>query len=135
MAKFTLDSNSLTISRARKLRKEMTDAERKLWSMLRGDQWGVRFRRQAPIGPYIADFVCLKAKLVIELDGEQHYTPEGRAHDSRRDAYLRGRGLTVMRFSTVEFLKNSDAIVDEIEQAIVRAKDDPTLTSPYRGGD
>ncbi len=100
----------------------MTEAERKLWNFLRGDQLGVRFRRQAPIGPYIADFTCLKAKLIIELDGEQHYTPEGIAHDKKRDEYLRRRGLKVLRFSTVEFLQNTDATLEEICEAIEKAK-------------
>jgi very-short-patch-repair endonuclease len=100
----------------------MTEAERKLWNLLRGDQLGVRFRRQAPIGPYIADFACLKAKLIIELDGEQHYSLEGIAHDKKRDEYLRRRGLKVLRFSTVEFLQDTDAILDEICEAIEEAK-------------
>ncbi len=136
MGKFTLDTNKLTIQRARRLRKEMTNAERKLWSYLRGDQLGVRFRRQAPIGPYIADFVCVKARLVIELDGPQHYTPEGIAHDKKRDAYLGERGLVVKRYKSEDFLRDAGAIVQEIRRSIGEVlPGDPTLASPKRGGE
>jgi very-short-patch-repair endonuclease len=77
--------------RAQRLRTNMTDAESKLWRYLRLRQLeGHKFRRQVPIGPYIADFVCLKAQLVIEVDGGQH--AEAQAYDSRRDDFMRGQG-------------------------------------------
>ena len=72
----------------------MTDSERKLWSYLRGKQlFGVQFYRQKPIGEYIVDFYASKAKLVIEVDGFQHFTPDNAKKDQRRDMYLRGIGL------------------------------------------
>jgi very-short-patch-repair endonuclease len=66
----------------------MTEAERKLWALLRGNQLGVRFRRQVPFGSYVVDFYCPAAKLVVELDGSQHYTDNGRQEDEERDTYL-----------------------------------------------
>lgn len=82
---------------ARKLRSEMTRAEIVLWTRLRRGQLGARFRRQLPIGPYIADFACPAARLIVEVDGETHSTDEERAHDARRTAHLAGTGWRVLR--------------------------------------
>ncbi|MBL8513144.1 MAG: endonuclease domain-containing protein, partial [Betaproteobacteria bacterium] len=85
------------VQRARELRSNSTDAERHLWQQLRGKQVeGFRFRRQRPIGTYIADFVCLEARLIIELDGGQH--AEQTAYDAARDAFLCSEGFQVIRF-------------------------------------
>ena len=85
---------------ARELRKNMPDAERALWSKLRRKQLNGRiFYRQKNIGNYIVDFFCPGLKLVVELDGGQHYTFEGRAKDNTRDKYLVNLGLKVLRFS------------------------------------
>ena len=92
----------------------MTDAEKKLWSLLRNNRLGAKFRRQVPYGPYILDFYCVKVRLVIELDGSQHYTSEGRKKDAIRDAYLRSDGLEVLRFTNYEMLSNDEGV----EQAI-----------------
>jgi very-short-patch-repair endonuclease len=101
--------------RARTLRKTMTDAERILWTKLRTlKPLGLHFRRQAPFDPYILDFVCHGAKLVVEADGSQHATSEGIEHDKRRTAFLKSRGYRVLRFWNVEVLTNRDAIVDAI---------------------
>jgi very-short-patch-repair endonuclease len=100
---------------ARTLRKEMTDAERKLWSFLRGKQiLGIQFYRQKPIGPYIADFYAPAAKLVIEADGSQHQEPEHIAADDVRDAFLAEQGLQVLRFDNRAILKQTDAVVEEV---------------------
>ena len=96
----------------------MTDAERKLWSRLRNNQMGVHFRRQVPFGKYILDFFSLKAKLVIELDGSQHYTDEGLAKDAIRDAFLRENGLIVLRFSDHEFLTNTYGVMQVIYEHV-----------------
>ncbi|MCX7602396.1 MAG: endonuclease domain-containing protein [Meiothermus sp.] len=104
--------------RARELRRNMTPAERKLWSVLRG--FSVRFRRQRPIGPYIVDFYCAEAGLVIEVDGESHFSQEGRAYDARRDAYLQSLGLRVLRFSNLEVLSNADGVALMVERALAR---------------
>jgi len=82
--------------KARQLRKELTPAERKLWAALRGDQSGVSFRRQHAIGPYIADFCCIKKKLIIEVDGGQHLEQAG--YDNARTAFLEAQGYRVLRF-------------------------------------
>ena len=100
---------------ARRLRAESTDAERKLWSLLRGEQLnGLQFRRQHPIGGYSVDFVCLKANLVIELDGGQHADPAGLAHDARRTRRLEELGLRVLRVPDDEMLKDPDAVLRTI---------------------
>ena len=95
--------------RARRLCKNMTDAERRLWQYLRLRQLeGHKFRRQVRIGPYIADFACLKSMLVIEVDGGQH--AEARAYDERRDDFMRGQGYRILRFWNNEVLGNMDGV-------------------------
>ena len=85
--------------RARSLRVNSTDTERIIWSALRGHRMnGATFRRQTPIGPYIVDFVCHAAKLVIEIDGGQHFESRQEQRDARRDAYLANKGFRVLRF-------------------------------------
>ena len=102
--------------RARELRKNMTWAERVLWSRIRRKQIKNRqFNRQRIIGNYIVDFYCSKAKLVIEIDGEKHYTSAEIVYDKRRDAYLKGLNLKVMRFSYYEVLHNVDGVLSVIE--------------------
>ncbi len=85
--------------RARALRATQSDAERLLWGSLRSRRLGGwKWRRQAPVGPFTADFLCIEAKLVVELDGSQHNEPEALAYDSRRTEYLELQGLRVIRF-------------------------------------
>jgi len=87
------------IERARELRKRITGAERLLWSELRGKKIeGLRFRRQHPLGSYIADFVCLSVKLIVELDGETHLEPGQKTYDRRRTIWLNRQGYRVLRF-------------------------------------
>ena len=100
---------------SQQLRKNMTDAERRLWSRIRGKQLkGSQFYRQKTIGDYIVDFYCPKAKLVIELDGGQHYTEEGKEKDEVRDNYLTGMGLQVLRFSDRDVLTQLDGVLEKI---------------------
>jgi very-short-patch-repair endonuclease len=102
--------------RARAMRREPTDVERRLWQILRGRRLGGhKFRRQAPIGPYIVDFVCLAQKLVIELDGGQH---ADNARDIKRDAWLQSRGYRVLRFWNAEVTSNGDAVLHAIAVAL-----------------
>lgn len=110
------------IANARKLRREMTDPERKLWSLVRGKQLGVKIRRQVPIGRYIVDFLCEERKSIIELDGSQHYEPEGRRRDKTRDDYLRNLGYTVLRIDNIDMLKNTDFVLMEIVSFLERGK-------------
>ena len=104
---------------ARELRAQMTKCEAKLWLELRRKQFaGLRFRRQQPVGPYVADFYCAAAKLIVELDGDQHYSPEQRGYDERRTRFLAARGYRVLRFSNVEFLRHRGWVLDVILGAI-----------------
>ena len=95
--------------RARKLRQNMTDAERFAWQRLRYRQiGGHKFRRQAPIGPFIADFVCLECRLIVELDGGQH--AEQVESDGNRSKWLRDQGFRVLRFWNHDVLQDWDAV-------------------------
>jgi len=105
--------------KARELRKDMTDAERVLWSKLRLKQVnGLQFYRQKVIGNYIVDFYCHKAKMVIEVDGGQHYETEGLKKDRIRDEYFKKQGLRVLRFTDLNVLKNIDGVLKEIYKYI-----------------
>ena len=102
---------------ARNLRKNQTEAETRLWHYLRRKQLGgYRFRRQAPIGPYVADFFCPSAKLIIELDGGQH--AERQAEDARRTAWLSERGYRVVRFWNNDVFENIEGVMGEIAKAL-----------------
>ncbi len=105
-----------TLTRAQSLRRDMTDAEIKLWSILRSGQLdGAKFRRQQPIGPFIVDFVCQQHRLIIEADGSQHCDSES---DAKRDAFLRAKGYRVMRFWNSDILGSIDAVGEEILRAL-----------------
>ena len=97
----------------------MTDAEILLWSKLRSKQLkGYQFYRQKIIGSYIADFYCPKAKLVIEVDGSQHYTGKMLSSDQKRDEYLKNLGFKVLRFTDTDVLKNIDGVVEKILESL-----------------
>lgn len=103
--------------RSRRLRLEETDAERHLWARLRDRQIaGAKFRRQHPIGPFIADFCCPERGLVVELDGGQHASQQ--EADARRSEYLRGHGYRVLRFWDHEVLREPDAVLARIAEAL-----------------
>lgn len=108
---------------ARALRKEMPSAEQRLWHFIRKKQLGgFRFRRQHTVGPYIADFVCIEARLVIELDGDQHALDAAPARDAKRDADLESEGWTVLRFWNHEVYDNIDGVLDAILDACENSK-------------
>jgi very-short-patch-repair endonuclease len=103
--------------RSRRLRSTMTDSERKLWSVLRQRQLqGLRFRRQFPIGRFIVDFVCLEAKLIIEVDGGQHDVQ--RTYDAARDRCLADHGFCVLRVWNNDAMTNPDGIALAILEAV-----------------
>lgn len=104
--------------RARTLRKNQTPAEQKLWRSLRREQLGVKFRRQHPMGPYILDFYAHSKGCVIELDGASHDSPDAQAYDADRDRYLRGLGLTVLRFSNNQVFQNVEGVVARIVEQL-----------------
>lgn len=100
---------------ARELRKNMTDSERLLWAKIRRKQLkGYQFYRQKNIGNYIVDFYCPAAKLIIEIDGGQHYSEEENKKDEVRDRYLARLEFTVMRFSAREVFKNINGVLERI---------------------
>jgi len=109
----------------------MTDSERLLWSRLRADQLDVKFRRQHPLGHYVADFACLDPKVVIELDGSQH--AEQQDYDARRDAFFAQQGFKVLRFPTNAPMVNLEGVLTVILDEIRRAGRAPTPTLPQRG--
>ena len=99
------------------LRKEMTKEERLLWNaFLR--KYPVQFRRQYIIGNYIVDFYCHKAKLVIELDGSQHYEPQACHNDRIRTAYLESQGLSVLRFTNTQITREFQSVCNEIDRTV-----------------
>lgn len=105
---------------SQELRKDMTDAERLLWSRLRGKQLkGLQVYRQRIIGNHIVDFYCPKAKLVVEVDGGQHYNEKETEKDRIRDGYLNEKGLNVLRFSDSEVLKDIDSVLASIYENII----------------
>ena len=101
------------VNRARELRKNPTEAERKLWAHLRLRKiGGYKFERQHPLGPFIVHFVCIAKRLIIEVDGGQH--DEKRFYDAKRDKWLEERGFTVIRFWNNEVLKHIDIVTEVI---------------------
>jgi len=116
--------NQLTQSRAKQLRAQMTDAERRIWYHLRQRSLqGFKFRRQVPIGPYIADFACLTVPLVIELDGDQHAVRWRK--DRIRDEFIRARGFRVLRFTNRDALVSTEEVLEIILKALREAPDAP----------
>jgi very-short-patch-repair endonuclease len=102
----------MPIERARQLRQDATDAEQRLWSALRDRRLsGYRFRRQYPIGRYIADFACTRHRLIVEADGSQHADSDA---DRARTAWLEGQGWRVLRFWNNDVLANTDGVVETI---------------------
>ncbi|MGD0026384.1 MAG: endonuclease domain-containing protein [Xanthobacteraceae bacterium] len=124
--------------RARRLRRDATKAERKLWYLLqRGQMEGLSFRRQHPLGSYTVDFYCPPLRLAIEVDGGHHNEQRHQALDERRSRWLQGRGGTVLRFWNNDVLGNIEGVWDEIARtaASLRLRPaTPTLTLPLSGG-
>ncbi|MDP1536030.1 MAG: endonuclease domain-containing protein [Burkholderiales bacterium] len=107
------------VTRSRKLRSTLTNAEQLLWHHLRQKQIaGTKFRRQHPVGRYVVDFACLSARLAIEVDGGQH--AENAMRDRRRDAFLESRGFHVLRFWNNDVLGNIEGVVETICAAALK---------------
>ncbi|MBD2750699.1 DUF559 domain-containing protein [Microvirga sp. BT688] len=123
-------------SNAGSLRRTLTEPEKRLWWHLRNRLLlnDTHFRRQVPIGSYIADFCCLGARLVIEVDGGQHATDQAIVYDGRRTAYLIGQGFHVLRFTNSEVMQNMNSVLDTIHAVLVRATPTPS-PSPQGGGE
>ena len=123
-------------NRAKRLRQTMTRAERLLWRYLKaGHLIGLLFRRQAPIGKYIVDFVCHAAHLVVEADGETHDFAERVRRDQERDAWLASRDYAVLRFTNDDVIRNLEGVLTTIcETARVRLVTTPLPSLPRKGG-
>ncbi len=104
---------------ARQLREHMTDAEKCLWTKIRMKQlMGYQFYRQKPVGDYIVDFFCPRAKLVVEVDGSQHLSDEIHEYDQNRDEYMSSLGLRVLRFNNNDVLANINGVVERILESL-----------------
>ena len=111
---------------AKKLRNNPTEAEKYIWYILRRNNLGVKFRRQAVVGQYIVDFACFEKRLLIEVDGGQH---SNNNQDNVRDAWLKNQGFETLRFWNHDVLKNRDGVVQKIMEHLKS----PSLTLPTRG--
>jgi very-short-patch-repair endonuclease len=124
---------------ARGLRRNPTWAEKKLWQLLRNRRFvGFKFRRQHPVGPYVLDFHCVSARLAIELDGDVHGRPDRASRDARKDEYLAGKGIKVLRFWNVELLENQDGVLTtillELEHRTANPHPDPLPSTTRERG-
>jgi very-short-patch-repair endonuclease len=128
---YHLPYNPDLVERARELRRNMTPAERQLWEYLKHAPY--RFLRQRPIDHFIVDFYCPALRLVIEVDGEQHYTEEGKAYDAERDTILQSYGLRVVRFRNEEVLRHFESVRQRIE-AVFESPLTPSLSPLSKGG-
>ena len=119
--------------RARRLRRNRTDAERRLWRELRElKQAGFKFRQQAPVDYFIVDFACHSQRLIIEVDGGTHGTDAELARDRRRDRYLKDQGFRILRVWNSEVRENIEGVMDVVIAALHTPTPDP---SPQGGGE
>lgn len=117
----------LALKRAKALRTNQTEHERKLWHYVRGHRFaGFKFRRQQPMGHYIVDFICHAAKLIVELDGEQHGEDAAQLHDEKRALYLEQSSYRVLRFSNHEFSRHTQSVLDAIYHALTNPSPGPS---------
>jgi very-short-patch-repair endonuclease len=124
------------IQRCRNLRKNQTDAEKKLWSVIRNRQIsGVKFRRQFPVGRYIVDFYCPQYRIGIEADGGHHYAERGRKRDEVRTQVLNELDVELIRFSDHDILTNIDAVFEVIQKNIEMRKIDSPHLNPLPKGE
>lgn len=107
-------------ARRQTLRNNMTEPEKRLWQILRNQQMGVKFRRQHGIGHYIVDFYCPEQKLVIEVDGNSHYTDDAQHYDTVRADFMLALGITTMRFTNHDVMTSLDVIYQQITQQLKR---------------
>ena len=113
----TIPKDNTRLENARRLRREMTPHERKLWYLFLR-KYPVKIYKQRIIGRYIVDFYCASAKLVIEVDGSQHYEPQGMTYDAERSAFLSSLGLKVLRFSNQDIDREFHGVCEQIDITI-----------------
>ena len=116
---------------AQSLRRGMTDGERLLWQKLRGEQLGFKFRRQHPLGSYVADFACLAPQLIVELDGSQH--EDQQTYDAKRNAFFASHGFDVMRFHAHLPFSDLQSLVEAIYNRLSELTADPHPNLPPEG--
>ena len=117
------------IERAKKLRREMSESQKRLWNRLRAGRIGFSIRREAPIGPYTMDFYCREARLSVEVDGDQHDDRLDR--DSLRDAFLKSERIQTVRFSSRECFFETDSVAEQVKHLCVqRTGRDPNKPPP-----
>ena len=104
--------------RRQTLRNNMTEPEKRLWGILRNHQLGVKFRRQHGIGHYIVDFYCPELKLIIEVDGESHFSEDAQAYDKIRDKFMLELGLTTIRITNTGIMQNMDGVCEYLQQHV-----------------
>ncbi|MFA6523744.1 MAG: endonuclease domain-containing protein [Candidatus Peribacteraceae bacterium] len=108
-----------TIGRAKSLRRQQTLGERVLWEELRAKRFHqIKFRRQVPLGPFIVDFLCPERFLVIEIDGSSHDSEEAKRRDRRREAFLRKKGFSILRFGNDETLESTKNVLETIGERL-----------------
>ena len=112
-------NNQTTKENRRQLKKQMTEAEQLLWKHIRNDSLGVRFRRQYGIGNYITDFYSPSLKLVIELDGSQHFTPEALEYDKIREEFMKSLGIKTLRFNNNDVMSNIEGVLEVLRKEII----------------
>jgi very-short-patch-repair endonuclease len=123
---FHYGATGITFKKAKLLRQNQTAAEKILWDALRNRKLANhKFRRQHPVGPFIVDFFCNAANLVVEVDGAVHDLPEQKEYDQDRESYLRNLGLRVLRFRNEEVICELERVLHEIEQHLPSPKPFP----------
>ncbi|MFQ5455325.1 MAG: endonuclease domain-containing protein [Nitrospirota bacterium] len=124
------------VDKSRELRKNQTDAEKTLWSVLRDRQLsGIKFRRQFSVGEYILDFYSPEYKIGIEADGGQHYEEKGRQRDELRTKELLRTGVQILRFSNLDILNNIEGVCELIQKVIEERKENPPHPNPLPRGE
>ena len=120
---------------ANELRQKPTEAEKIMWDCLKGNFGGIHFRRQHVIGLFIADYVCLKKKLIIEIDGGYHQLPEQQISDQKRTEWLENKVFKVLLFSNDEIIGNIDGVLESNKTYIIKEQIKPPPTPPKGRGD
>jgi very-short-patch-repair endonuclease len=124
-----------TVYTARRLRKTMTPLEAALWQQLRRRPGGLKFRRQHPLDPYVVDFFCREAQLIVEVDGWAHDTEAVAERDRAREQALQGRGFAIVRIAAVEVMRDCTAVVTEILARAGSPLHQPSAGPPPRSGE
>ena len=120
----TIPKDNSQLEKARHLRREMTPHERKLWYLFLR-KYPAKIYKQRIIGRFIVDFYCASAQLVIEIDGSQHYEPQGMSYDKERSSFLSALGLVVLRFSNLDIDRDFRGVCEQIDLVIQKRLQDP----------